>query len=149
MSLEEALKANTAAITAHTAALEKMIAVAGKGATAPAAATTAAGKGATAAAGKGTTAAAGKGAAKGPTEADLRKAAGAYLTGSDDADIREARKANVGVINEHYGVGKLTEIGADKYAEVIGYLERLTKGEAVEELGIDAEGGDGDGDALV
>lgn len=115
MSLEAALDRNTAAIEKQTALMEKL--AGGKAAattTAPAASTPA-------------KTAAKPAAAKAPTTDDLRFAAGNYLGVTDPAE-REARKANVKSMIDHFGVGKVTEIPAENIAEAIGYFKTLTEG---------------------
>jgi hypothetical protein len=144
MSLEDALAANTAAITAHTAALK---ALAGNVKAGTAATTTAAAGTAAAAAATGTKATGTKAATKpkAKTLEDLRGAAGAYLS-ITDKDERETRKAMMAKLNEHYGVSKISEVDAGQYEEVIGYIVMLEKGEVPEIL---AEADAEDGDALV
>ena len=112
MSLEAALDRNTAAIEKQTALMEKL--ASGKAATTAAAVTPAKTQAKPA-------------AAKAPTIDDLRSAAGTYLGVTDPAE-REARKANVKSMIDHFGVGKVTEIPADNIAEAIGYFKTLTEG---------------------
>lgn len=125
MALEDTMIALTKAIEANTAALTK-IAGAAKGA-----ANTAAGATGT----KTTT------APKVKLE-DVQKAYSAYLTVTDDTE-REARKAKVVKINEHFNVAKVTAVDPSKYAEALEVLKKVEAGEMF------ADDDAGEGESLV
>lgn len=130
-SLEEALAANTKALEANTAALNGI-----KGAAAAKTAET----GTKSTGAKGGT----KAASTKVTEEELRKTATAFL-GVQDATEREARKAWVGKMNEHFGVAKISEAPQDKWADIVRMFKQLSAGETPPELASDEdEGGSGD-----
>lgn len=125
MSLEEALAANTAAVTKHTAALEKFMAQ-GKagGASAGGAAADKGGD-------KPGKAETNKTNKKAVTLEDIQNEAGEYMTVSD-ADERKKRKANIAKINEHFGVERISHVDASDYEEAIGYLRLYAAGKKVQ-----------------
>lgn len=84
---------------------------------------------------------------KAPTEADIRSAFGSYLS-VEARDEREARKANVKAILDHFGVNKATELPEENRAEAIGYINAFANGETPNFMADDGEGEDGE-DALV
>lgn len=139
----EALNKNTAAITAHTAALAGL-AKGGATAAAPKAnAGAAAGaKPAGAAAAKNTT----KPAA--PDIEEIKKRFGGYLS-VKDADQREARKAHVAAINAHFGVDRATALDASLFAEALGYLAIYEAGGEPEFPAADETGGEEEAESLV
>jgi hypothetical protein len=130
MSLEDALNANTKAVLAHNALLEKMLAGAGgKPATAPAAAA----KPAAAAAAKPAAAAVAKPGAK-PTQKKaettsehVSEKVKAYLKGGDE-DERAARKAHVKAIIDYYGADRFTAIDPSKFDEALDFLSQFEAG---------------------
>jgi hypothetical protein len=109
MALEEKIDALTKAVEANTAALSK-IAGAAKAATG------------TATAGTKTTT---KPAVK---LEDVQKAFAAYL-GVADEDERNARKAKVVKVNEHFGVQKVTALDPSKFGEALDMLKKIEAGE--------------------
>jgi hypothetical protein len=58
---------------------------------------------------------------------DLRAKAAEYLRVSDEKQ-KEQRKTKVGEMLAHFGVDKVTAIGADQYGEAIGYFDVLLSG---------------------
>ena len=141
MSLEDALNANTKAVLAHNALLEKMLA----GGKAPAAAT-----------GKPADKPASKPADKAPAKTSTTKRKGeitvedvaarvtAYMK-VDDKEVRDERKGQIKTIIDHYGVDRFTNIDPDKFEEALGFLKAYEDGEEPD-FGDGDEGGDGDGD---
>jgi hypothetical protein len=127
--LEEAIKANTAAVVRQNELLEAML----KGAKAPATAAASTGKTETAPeTGKAATTApkGGKGskAPKAPSEDDIRTAFGAYM-GVKDKEQREERKGHVAAMIAHFEVERVTAIPEDKRADALAYLKQLEAGE--------------------
>lgn len=106
MALEEKIDALVVALNANTAALTKI------GAAAKPAAAAAAAKPA---------------AAKVKLE-DVQKAFAAYL-GVTDEDERAARKAKMVQINAHFGVDRISNVDATKYAEALDVLKKVEAGE--------------------
>ena len=145
MSLEEALNKNTAAVLAHNALLEKMLA-GGKAPAAPAAGTKpaapAAGtKPAAPAAGKPAGKPAGK---KAETTAEhVAERVTAFLKVGDKA-LRDERKEQVKTIIDHYGADRFTNIDPASFDEALGFLKAYEDGE-VPDFGDDG-GDEGDGD---
>lgn len=145
MSLEDAIKANTAAILAHNALLEKMIGAGGaptkpaadKAADKPASKPTA-DKAASKPAADKPKASSGK--KKELTQEDVAKKVSEFLKTGDD-DERADRKALVKKIIEHYEVDRFTNIEPADYAEALGMLAAHERGEDPF-----AEDGDDDGD---
>lgn len=148
MSLEEALNANTKAVLAHTAVLEKML-----GGAKPAAAGT---KPAAAAA-----AAATKPAASAPakttttkkkaetTAEDVAAKVTAFLKVGDKA-LRDERKEQVKTIIDHYGADRFTNIDPASFDEALGFLAAYEAGEVPDFGDGDTEGGgDGEDDDMV
>lgn len=146
MSLEDALNANTKAVLAHTAMLEKAFAAAG-GKTATAAPAKPADKPAAAPAkpaGKPAAAATKK---KAETTAEhVAEKVKEYLKGGDE-DERAARKANVKAIIDYYGADRFTAIDPASFDEALGYLDQFANGEDpfAEEGSAEEEGSDDDG----
>ncbi len=146
MSLEEALNRNSDLLEKHNALLEKVLA-GGKTAAAPSASKPAdkpADKPASKPAGK---PAAEKPAAKPagkktPSVAVISERFAAYMKAGDE-DARNAAKANVRSLVEHYGAPKLTEIDAAHFPRLLEYLDAWEAGDEVE---FDALEGDGDDD---
>jgi hypothetical protein len=136
MSLEEALKANTAALVAMTAVLAK-------GGTAAA---TTGGKASDAA----IAAAAGKAAATGGgkkpkplTIEAVQNAFGEYL-GTEDKALRKERIAEIKTIYAHFGgVAKAGELEEEHWKPALEALEAYKRGETPE-LGGDDDDGDGE-----
>ena len=118
MSLEDRMDALTKAVTSLEATISKM------GGAAPAAAGKGAGK-----------PAAGKPAAskkkEGPTLETIKEKFGGYLAGQKGAE-KAKRMAQVGSINEYFGVERATMLDEDKYEEALGYLEQFENGEVPE-----------------
>ena len=54
-----------------------------------------------------------------------------------DATEREARKAWVGKMNEHFGVAKISEAPQDKWADIVRMFKQLSAGETPPELASD------------
>ncbi len=123
MSLEQALAANTAAVTEHNELLKKVLAAGGKSTA----------TGTTATAGKPTTTTAKATGAKKVTEEELKKTATTFL-GTKDEEERANRKIWVGKICELYGVPKLSEAPPDKWADIVRMLKQLTAGDTPPEL---------------
>lgn len=148
MSLEDALNANTKAVLAHNALLEKMLA----GGKAPAAAT---GKPADKPADK----PASKPADKAPAKTSTTKRKGeitvedvaarvtAYMK-VDDKEVRDERKGQIKTIIDHYGVDRFTNIDPAKFEEALGFLKAYEDGEEPD-FGDGDEGGDADDDGYV
>ena len=156
MSLEEALRENTEALKANTAAHEKLgaIATAAQGGEAETEATEE--KKAPAKKAPAKKAPAKKPAAKkaeppelksSVTAAAIKKAAGAYLGVAEGAE-RDAHKANVVAAFAHLGVEKLGEIDNNEdRAKLAGYIAYWDAGLEVDFEAIDEiVAGDGDGD---
>lgn len=142
MSLEDALKANTAAVLAHTAMLEKLSSGAKAGAAPAAAAAAAGGKPAAAAAGK--PAAAKPAAPKAPTLEKVTEAVTAFLK-TGDKETRDTRKGQVGLIIEHFSAARFTEIDPASWAEALGYLKDFEEGRTPAFIDEGGGGDDGDG----
>ena len=144
MSLEDALNANTKAVLAHNALLEKMLA----GGKAPAAAT-----------GKPADKPASKPADKAPAKTSTTKRKGeitvedvaarvtAYMK-VDDKEVRDERKGQIKTIIDHYGVDRFTNIDPAKFEEALGFLKAYEDGEEPD-FGDGDEGGDADDDGYV
>ena len=144
MSLEDALNANTKAVLAHNALLEKMLA----GGKAPAAAT-----------GKPADKPADKPANKAPAKTSTTKRKGeitvedvaarvtAYMK-VDDKEVRDERKGQIKTIIDHYGVDRFTNIDPAKFEEALGFLKAYEDGEEPD-FGDGDESGDADDDGYV
>ena len=149
MSLEDALNANTKAVLAHTAALEKMLAgakPAAGAATKPPATTAAAATKPAAAATKPATTTKKKAET---TSEHVSEKVKAYLKGGDE-DERAARKAQVKTIIEYYGVDRFTAIDPAKYDEALDFLSQYEQGGDPFADGEDAgEEGSEDDDGVV
>jgi len=146
MSLEDALNKNTAAVEAHNALLEKMLAAGGsKPAASAKAADKPAGKPADKPAAKPrTTTARSKGE---PTLELVTEKITAFLK-TGDAETRAEHKAQAGLIIEHYDVDRFTQIPSEHWTDALGYLEDFAAGRTpafVDENG-GSDDGDGDGD---
>ena len=128
MSIEQVLIDLTKALTAQTAAMEKMIASSGGK---PASGGKAAASGKPAATNKAKT---------GPTVEDVAATVTAYLK-SGTAAAKATAKANVGRIIEHYGADRFTTIPEDSRVESLDMLNDFMEGRTPELLA-----GDGDGD---
>lgn len=144
MSLEDALNANTKAVLAHNALLEKMLA----GGKAPAAAT-----------GKPADKPTEKSANKAPAKTSTTKRKGeitvedvaARVTSYmkvDDKEVRDERKGQIKTIIDHYGVDRFTNIDPEKFEEALGFLKAYEDGEEPD-FGDGDEGGDADDDGYV
>lgn len=150
MSLEEALNANTKAILAHNALLEKMMA----GSKGAAPATKSAEAPAAKAAPKAAPAApASKPATKKKAETTaehVTERVKAFLKGGDE-DERAVRKANVKAIIDYYGVDRFTAIDPASFDEALAFLDRFAEGEDpfAEEGEAGSEGEDGDDDGVI
>lgn len=143
MSLEDALNANTKAVLAHNALLEKMLA----GGKAPAAgASKPADKPASTPAKTPpkTTTTKTKGE---PTVADVTERVTAFMKVSDK-DVRDERKAQVKTIIDHYGADRFTNIDPANFAEALGFLKAYEDGEEPD-FGNGDEGGGGEDDDMV
>lgn len=146
MSLEEALKENTAAVLEHNALLKKMLAGAGGKAAAPASApadkktTAPADKKPDAAASKKATASKSKGEIT--TEMMAEKVTAYLKTG--DAATRAEHKDHVRQIIEHYEVERFTAIDPTDFAEALEMLAAFGRGENPFSNG--ADDGDDDGE---
>jgi hypothetical protein len=143
MSLEDALNANTKAVLAHNALLEKMLA----GGKAPAAgaskpADKPASTPAKTPAKTSTTKTKGE-----PTVADVTERVTAFMKVSDK-DVRDERKAQVKTIIDHYGVDRFTNIDPASFAEALGFLKAYEDGEEPD-FGDGDEGGGGEDDDMV
>lgn len=146
MSLEEALNANTKAVLAHTAVLEKMLGGAKPAAagTKPAAAA-AATKPAASAPAKTTTT---KKKAE-TTAEDVAAKVTAFLKVGDKA-LRDERKEQVKTIIDHYGADRFTNIDPASFDEALGFLAAYEAGEVPDFGGGDTDGGgDGEDDDMV
>jgi hypothetical protein len=142
MSLEDALNANTKAVLAHNALLEKMLA----GGKAPAAgASKPADKPASTPAKTPpkTTTTKTKGE---PTVADVTERVTAFMKVSDK-DVRDERKAQVKTIIDHYGADRFTNIDPASFAEALGFLKAYEDGEEPD-FGNGDEGGGEDDDMV-
>lgn len=139
MSIEKALADLTAAVTANTAALSKMMSGAAAG---KAADTTTGGKPATTGGTKPKT-------PKVPTADDIRNLFGGYMSGTKEKGERETRKQNVAAIVAHFGVERATELAEENRVEAIGYLKQFEAGETPDFMN-EGGGEDGeDGDSLL
>ena len=144
MSLEEALNANTKAVLAHTAVLEKMLGGAKPAAagTKPAAAAT---KPAASAPAKTTTT---KKKAE-TTAEDVASKVTAFLKVGDKA-LRDERKEQVKTIIDHYGADRFTNIDPASFDEALGFLAAYEAGEVPDFGDGDTDGGgDGEDDDMV
>ena len=139
MSLEEAIRENTEAVKALTAAM--------KGGAKASAADAAIEK--EAARATGAKASGGKPAPSSKKKAvtldTIKERFGGYL-GVEDKAERKARIANVQAIVDHFGVSKASELEEENWAEALAFLAQYEAGEEPD-FGGD-EGGDDDG-ALV
>lgn len=144
MSLEEALNANTKAVLAQNALLEK---IAGqKPGTAVAAGAAAATKPAgAAAAGKPAGTTSSKKKAETSAE-DVAKKVTEFLKVGDKA-LRDERKEQVKTIIDHYGADRFTNIDPASFDEALGFLAAYEAGE-VPDFG-DGAGDDGDNEDMV
>lgn len=147
MSLEEALKENTAAVLEHNALLKKMLAGAGGKASTPAAtdkkpAAPADNKKAEATSSKKATGSKSKGEIT--TEMMAEKVTAYLKTG--DAATREERKGHVKQIIDHYEVERFTAIDPTDFAEALEMLAAFGRGENPFSNGEDDGDDDGDGD---
>lgn len=127
MSLEEALRENTEAVKAHTAALNKFIAAGAAkagGGTAAAGASKPADKPADKPATKPATASK---TTKAPTLESVTERVTSFLK-TGDKEQRDERKAQVGQIVEYFGVERFTAIPAEKWPEALGYLKDFEDG---------------------
>ena len=142
MSLEEALNANTKAVLAHTAVLEKMLGGAKPAAagTKPAAAAT---KPAASAPAKTTTT---KKKAE-TTAEDVAAKVTAFLKVGDKA-LRDERKEQVKTIIDHYGADRFTNIDPASFDEALGFLAAYEAGEAPDFGEGDTDGGGEDDDMV-
>jgi hypothetical protein len=145
MSLEQALKDNTAAVLAHNALLEKMLAAGGKAASTGKPTAASDEKPAGKPTGK---PASGKSSKpKAPTSEDVAARVTGYLKGVETKAERDERKEHVRRIIEYYGVEKFTAIDEDKFTEALGMLDDFEAGNEPELLSDpDNEGGEEDGD---
>jgi hypothetical protein len=145
MSLEQALKDNTAAVLAHNELLVKMIGSAKAPAVAetkaPATANKAVAKPATKTPAK-------KPVAKATTVDDIAKRFGGYLK-TGDSEVREAAKVNVKAIVDYFGAAKATAIPEEHFDEALGYLTQYEAGEDVEFAGATEDEDGGEDEALV
>lgn len=136
MSIEKALADLTSAVAENTAVQEKVLAALTSGAK-PAAAggTKAADKPATKPAGK---PAAGKSTSKPktPTEDDLKKLFGPYLTGATDKAEKSRLNDTIRPILDEFGAAKITEIPEEHRAKAMEYGKQLV--DAYDDGGIDA-----------
>ncbi len=142
MSLEEALKANTAALERHTAMIEKMLS--GAKAAAPAAKPEPAkAEAPKPAAGKATTT---KRKGEITVEAFAEKLKTFLKTGDEDARVE--RRSFMSRLIAHYGVDKMTALDPTKFEEALDMIAKFENGDdpTAEEAG--DEDGDGD-DAMV
>lgn len=146
MSLEDALKANTAAVLSHNTLLEKMLAGSKPAGAAPA--TKPAGA-AAAPATKPTSKPAVKKKAE-TTSEHVAERVKAYLKGGSESE-RAARKGHVKAIIDFYGSDRFTSIDPASYDEALGYLDQFEAGEDPFSEGdeADADGTDGDDDGVV
>lgn len=154
MSIEKALADLTSAVQENTAIQEKVLAALTSGAK-PAAAGKAADKPAS---GKATTsgkASSGKSTKpKAPTEDDLKKLFGPYLTGATDKAEKARLNDTIRPILDEFGAAKITEIAEEHRAKAMEYGQMLVDAyndggiDAAEEVRFDfmADGDDGDGD---
>ena len=149
MSLEEALRENTEAVKAHTAALNKFMAAgASKAAGAAGTSTTkAADKPADKPAGKPATAAK---TTKAPTLESVTERVTTFLK-TGDKEQRDERKGQVGQIVEYFGVERFTAIPAEKWPEALGYLKDFEDGTVPSFIdeGEGGDGGEGEDESLV
>jgi hypothetical protein len=146
MSLEEALRENTEAVKAHTAALNKFMAAGASKAAGVAGTST------TKAADKPADKPADRPAAKPATAAKTTKAptldsvaerVTTFLK-TGDKEQRDERKGQIGQINEYFGVERFTAIPAEKWPEALGYLKDFEEG-TVPSFIDEGEGGDEEG----
>lgn len=139
MSLEQKIEILTVAIQAQNVLLEKALARATGGAPAAAAAKP---TGAAPAAG---TVKRGPGRPPKVTLEAMRAAVSEYL-GDKEQEGYDERSGNVRAMLTEYGVKKVPEIPADKYAEVVAKMKEFAAAESNEEAG---DEGDGDDDSLL
>jgi len=137
MSIEKVLADLTAALTAQTAVMEKMIAASG-GKPAAAAATAPAKAAATAA----------KANPKGPTVEESAAAVTAYMK-TGDAQARAVAKINVGKIIEHFGSDRFTTIPEDRRVEALAMLATFVAGDTPTEIETGEDGPGSDDDSMV
>lgn len=147
MSLEDAINANTKAVTANTALLEKMMA------SAPKVGETVAGKApATTTPATKTPTTTSKPAVKKKAETTSEHVAErvkSYLKGGDESE-RATRKGHVGAIIGHYGVDRFTAIDPSDFDTALGYMDAFAEGENPFADGDDGAGeGQQDEDGIV
>jgi len=158
MSIEKALADLTSAVAENTAVQEKVLAALTSGAK-PAAAsggTKAADKPASKPAGKPASKPAAK---KAPTEDDLKKLFGPYLTGATDKAEKSRLNDTIRPILDEFGAPKITEIPEEHRAKAMEYGKMLV--DAYNDGGIDAaeevrfdfmgdeDGGEDEGDDVL
>lgn len=132
MSLEQKIEALTAAVEANTAMLQGIAKAGAAAGTKPAA--------------TGTKPAGTKPATTkktGPTQEEVAERFGAYLKVSDK-DERKERIANMGKINAHFGVAKITDAEPAQWKEALELLDKLEAGEDPFE-----DEGEGDDGSLI
>lgn len=136
MSLEEAIRENTAALKEQTALLKSKL---GGGA----AASSTSGKPATdkPATDKPAT------TSKKVTLDTIKEKFGAFL-GVEDKKVRAKRIEAVGAMMNHFGVAKASLLEAEQWPEALGYLKQLEAGETPDYAN-EGEDGDGDDESLV
>ena len=136
MSLEEAIRENTAAVKEQTALLKTKLGGGGGGTTA--AATTAAAT---------TKPAGAKPTGKKVTIDTIKERFGAFL-GVEDKKVRNKRIEAVSAMMQHFGVPRATALEEENWAEALGYLTKLEAGESINYTD-DGDGDDGDDDAAL
>lgn len=134
MSLEEAIKANTAAVEALRAAVTQQNetvakALGAKGGTAAKSTSTTAAK-------KTTTTKKAPAKPKALTAEDVRSLFGPYLAGAADKATKKRLIETTKPLLEHFGVDKITEVDAEQREEALKLGQMLV--DAFEEGGIDA-----------
>lgn len=133
MSLEQKIEALTAAVEANTAMLQGIAKAGGKAAAASTETTKPAG-----------TKPAGTTKKKtGPTQEEVAERFGAYLKVSDK-DERKERIANMGKINAHFEVAKITDAEPAQWKEALEMLDKLEAGEDP----FDDDGDEGEGSLI-
>lgn len=142
MSLEDALNKNTAAVEAHNALLEKMLAAGGSKPAAGAAGKPAE-KPATKPAEKPkTTTTKSKGE---PTLELVTEKITAFLK-TGDAETRALHKDQAALIMQHYDVSRFTQIPSEHWTDALGYLKDFEEGNTPGFIDENGGGDDGDGD---
>ena len=132
MSIEKTLQDLTAALTAQTEAMNKLMASGSTGAGTKAAVSTTGTKPAQTAAQK--KAAAKAKADEGPSVADIADRVTGYMK-SGDKDERAAAKANIAQIVAHFGADRFTLIENDNMTEALDMLNDFMEGRTPEALG--------------